>query len=100
MTRTIIGSLLTALDDMGRRPEWRDPDGDTAPASYRGTPVSLAAVDAFLQGLSAEEQWDWEGARRGYQAALDRSGSAFVEATAALARTGRLRNGGTLGASE
>jgi len=100
LTRTIIGSLLTALDDMGRRPEWRDPDGDTAPASYRGTSISLAAVDAFLRGLSAEERWNWEGARRGYLAALAEGGSEFVEAAAALARTGRLRNGGTLGASE
>ena len=100
LTRTIIGSLLTALDEMGRRPQWRDPAGDTAPPSYRATSVSLTAVSAFLRGLSAEERWDWEGARRGYQAALAQSGSAFVEAAAALARTGRLRNGGTLGASE
>jgi hypothetical protein len=99
LTRTVIGSLLGALHDMGRRPAWHDPDGDTAPASYHATSVSLGAVDAFLRGLSAEERWDWEGARRGYQAALAQGGNAFVEAAAALARTGRLRNGGTLGAS-
>ena len=100
LTRTIVGSLLAALDDMGRRPAWTDPDGDTAPASYRESEISSRAVEAFLRGLAAEEEWKWEAARRGYQAALAEGGDSFVEAASALARTARLRNGGTLGASE
>lgn len=100
LTRTIVGSLLGALEDMGRRPAWNDPEGDTAPASYRATAISSRAVEAFLRGLAAEEAWKWEAARRGYQAALAEGGDTFVEAASALARTARLRNGGTLGASE
>jgi hypothetical protein len=51
-----------------------------------------------MAGLEAEERWDWEGARRGYQAALA-AAPGFLEAEAALARAARLRNGGTLGAN-
>jgi len=48
--------------------------------------------------LASEEAWNWEGARVGYQeaGALE---SAFFEADVALARTARLRMGGTLGSS-
>ena len=100
LTRTVIGSLLGALDQMGRRPAWNDPQGGTAPASYNGTGISGRSVEAFLRGLAAEDQWKWEDARRGYRSALADGGTAFVEAAAALARTARLRNGGTLGASQ
>lgn len=55
-------------------------------------------MNAFFAGLVSEEVWDWEGARAGYRAAeaLDAS---FFEADVALARTARLRSGGTLGSS-
>ena len=60
-----------------------------------GSEVLDPALQSFLRGLAAEESWDWEGARRGYQAAASDPG--FFEAPAALARAARLRLGGTLG---
>jgi hypothetical protein len=100
LTRTVVGSLLGALGRLDRLPVWSDPSPDAAPVSYRTTGISTDAVEAFLVGLAAEERWDWEAARRGYQTALEEGGARFVEAEAALARAARLRNGGTLGASE
>ena len=99
LARTIITGALTALTEMGRLPTWSDPLPHAAPAAYRPTDVPAAAVDAFLRGLAAEERWSWERARVGYQEAVALAGPAFFEAEAALARTARLRNGGTLGAS-
>jgi hypothetical protein len=99
VARTIVGSLLSALKQMNRLPSWSDPVPDAAPSTYRSTSIPKSAVEAFFRGLAAEDQWDWEGARRGYQAALSQGGSSFVEARAALARAARLRLGGTLGAN-
>ena len=94
IARSIVTAILGALDDVGRLPAWEDPiagaDGTTT-----GSEVADAALQGFLSGLAAEESWDWEGARRGYQAAA--SHSVFFEAAAALARAARLRLGGTLG---
>jgi len=98
LARVIVGSLLGGLEDLGRLPAWTDLLADAAPRSFTSTAVPSTAVESFLSGLAAEERWDWEGARRGYQAALAVDG-AFFEASAALARTARLRLGGTLGAS-
>jgi len=100
LARRVVGSLLQALDDMDRRPAWSDSERGSAPSSYQATTISIAAVEAFMRGLASEERWDWEGARMGYQAALARSGGRFPEASAALARTARLRSGGTLGVSQ
>jgi len=97
VARTVVSGILAALDDLGRRPGWTDPVAGTAPAAYRSAGVPAAAAEAFFRGLAAEERWNWEGARIGYQAALDQGGPGFVEAAAALARAARLRNGGTLG---
>jgi len=94
--RAIVSTILEALDELSRRPAWDDPVPASAPAEYRPSGVSPAAVGRFLQGLAAEERWNWEGARRSYEAA---AGAGFFEAEAALARTARLRNGGTLGES-
>jgi hypothetical protein len=97
VARRVIAGTLSALDRLGARPAWQDPEEGAAPAAYRASGVSAAAVSSFFQGLAAEETWSWERARMGYQAAVAAGGPAFVEASAALARTARLRNGGTLG---
>jgi hypothetical protein len=94
--RAIVATILEALDELGRRPAWNDPVPGAAPAEYRPSGVPTAAVARFLQGLAAEERWNWEAARRSYEAA---AGAGFFEAEAALARTARLRTGGTLGES-
>jgi hypothetical protein len=76
----------------------RDADVVGVSRAIERTNISVSAVNAFFAGLASEEVWDWEGARAGYQAAeaLDAS---FFEADVALARTARLRSGGTLGSS-
>ena len=95
--RAIVATILAALDELGRLPSWGDPLEGAAPAAYRPTGIPRSAVEDFFEGLGAEERWNWEPARRSYQSA---SGSAgFFEARAALARTARLRSGGTLGES-
>lgn len=99
VARTVVGSLLVILGDLDRRPEWNDAVPASAPASYRPSGVPTAAVDDFLAGLAAEDAWNWDAARQGYESALKVGGQGFFEATAALARTARLRLGGTLGAS-
>ena len=65
--------------------------------AYQPSEISIQDVERFLRGLAAEELWNWEGARRSYEAATASPG--FLEAEAALARTARLRTGGTLGES-
>jgi hypothetical protein len=95
--RAIVATILATLDEVGRLPSWGDPLEGAAPATYRPTGIPQSAVEDFLEGLGAEERWNWELARRSYQSA---SGSvAFFEARVALARTARLRLGGTLGES-
>ena len=98
VSRAIVGGLLAELGRMGRIPAWSDPFTDAAPTTFERTNISVSAVNTFFAGLASEEVWDWEGARAGYQAAeaLDAS---FFEADVALARTARLRSGGTLGSS-
>jgi hypothetical protein len=98
VARRVVAGALSALDDLGARPAWQDPEAAAAPAGYRASGVNAAAVASFFQGLAAEEEWSWEAARAGYQDALSAGGPSFVEAAAALARTARLRAGGTLGA--
>ena len=97
VARSVLAGALAALAEEGRRPSWSDPNPAAAPPTYQPAGVPAAATQAFLRGLAAEERWNWEGARIGYQAALTLGGPGFVEATAALARAARLRNGGTLG---
>ena len=94
--REIVATILASLREMDRLPPWADPVPSAAPGSYRDSGVPDESVRRFLLGLSAEEQWNWEAARRSYQAAAT---TGFVEAEAALARTARLRTGGTLGES-
>lgn len=97
IARTAVGAILGLLDRMGRLPAWNDPAPSAAPRSYAPSDVSFAALTSFLRGLAAEETWSWERARVAYVEAAQ--GGGFVEAEAALARTARLRNGGTLGES-
>lgn len=95
LARGIVEGTLSALDRLGERPT-----GDVAPPSANdpaGSGVSPEALQYFLRGLAAEERWQWEEARRGYQAAA--RASTFPEAAAALARTARLRLGGTIAES-
>ena len=95
--RAIVGATLVALAEMGRLPTWTDPVPQAAPRTYASSGIPSEAVERFLRGLAAEELWNWEEARRSYEAAAATAG--FVEAEAALARTARLRTGGTLGES-
>lgn len=97
VARTVVAGVLAALGEKGRLPPWADPVPSAAPTTYQPSGVSAAAAQAFFRGLAAEERWNWEGARVAYQAAAALGGAGFVEATAALARAARLRNGGTLG---
>lgn len=94
--RAIVSAVLATLDELGRLPVWNDPAPGAAPRTYVDSGIPNEAVQRFLVGLAAEEQWNWEAARRSYQAAAV---NGFVEADAALARTARLRQGGTLGES-
>ncbi|MGE0159052.1 MAG: hypothetical protein AB7T31_06525 [Gemmatimonadales bacterium] len=95
--RMTVGSILSTLGDVGRRPAWSDPVAGSAPTQLVPANVSAGALGRFLEGLTAEESWRWEPARIAYQAAASSAG--FFEAEAALARAARLRLGGTLGAS-
>jgi hypothetical protein len=95
--RVVVGAIMATLGELGRRPAWSDPIANAAPEQFVPANVPTRALDHFLQGLSAEEAWRWEPARASYQAAAASVG--FFEAEAALARTARLRLGGTLGES-
>ena len=90
--RALVSGVLEILDDLERLPEWDDPIANAA----RDHRVAPEAIASFLQGLSLEEVWRWEDARRAYQSATL---SDFPEASAALARIARLRLGGTLAES-
>jgi hypothetical protein len=98
LARTAVGSLLAQLTSLNRLPDWSDPMANAAPADFVSTSVETSALTSYLQGLAAEERWDWERARQGYQRALDDDPS-FFEARVALGRAARLRMGGTLAAS-
>ena len=96
VSRGVVGGVLEALDRLGRLPRWEDPlagsDGTTGSVE-----VEQEALLAFAAGLAAEDAFQWERARMGYQSAL--RDERFHEAGVALARTARLRLGGTLGES-
>jgi hypothetical protein len=101
LARAIVREALTLLDDQEPRPAWADPL-DASPldptANGDGEPrVAPQALSSFLAGLAAEERWNWEAARRGYQAAA--TDASFHEAATLLARAARLRLGGTLAES-
>jgi hypothetical protein len=95
--RVTVGAIMAVLGELGRRPAWADPVANAAPEQFAPAGVSAGAVSSFLAGLAAEESWRWEPARVSYLAAAASAG--FFEAEAALARTARLRLGGTLGES-
>ncbi len=97
VARAAVGTILRALGTVGRRPAWSDPLAGTAPDEYVASGVPSRALASFATGIGAEERWRWEAARAAYQAAAASGG--FFEAEAALARTARLRLGGTLGES-
>jgi hypothetical protein len=97
IARQAVSAIVAALSEAGRLPDWEDPLAAAAPAAFTPSGVPRRAVEHFLAGLAAEEAWRWERARESYQAAAGSVG--FFEASAALARTARLRLGGTLGES-
>lgn len=97
LARQAVTGVLVAASTLGGLPSWDDPSPNAAPSTYAASGIPTVAVESFLAGLAAEETWAWERARIAYQAAAATGG--FVEAEAALARTARLRNGGTLGES-
>lgn len=100
LARAVAQGALRMLDELDRLPAWDDPRA--LPVRSANVPaasgVSTEAMRHFLRGLAAEEAWSWERARRGYQDALALEPD-FYEARAALARTARLRLGGTLAES-
>lgn len=98
LARGIVGGLVDELSGLGRMPAWDDPLPTSALTPAERAGVSGGGVQSFLRGLAAEELWDWESARLGYQAAIA-SDPTFFEASVALARAARLRQGGTLGES-
>lgn len=103
LARLVVGGTIERLRELGRLPPWTDPRADDvapAPVTYVASLVSLEAAAAFVTAVAAEDRYDWEAARRGYQFALETAGPTFLEADEALARVARLRAGGTLGASE
>jgi hypothetical protein len=101
LARTAIGSSLAALADLGRHPAWTDPLGSpAAPRLFLPSGVPEAAIEAFFRGVNAEDRFDWEEARRGYQLAQEIAGDDFFEPGVALARVARQRAGGSLGASD
>ncbi|MFV2006877.1 MAG: hypothetical protein ACC667_05500 [Longimicrobiales bacterium] len=103
LARLVVGSTIERLRELGRLPAWTDPraaDVVPAPVTYVASLVSLEAAAAFVAGVAAEDRYDWEAARRGYQSALETAGPTFLEADEALARVARLRAGGTLGGGE
>jgi len=93
LARAIVTGVVDVLDEIDQLPTWADPLSSDQVTSG----VSQEAQSYFMRGLAAEEIWDWEGARRGYQAAA--ADPSFHEAASALARTARLRLGGTLAES-
>ena len=95
LARSLVRGIVGLLDELGARPAWSDPLAESLDSTSAS--VSARSMSHFLRGLAAEEAWDWEGARRAYQQAT--SEGAFVEAETALARTARLRLGGTLSES-
>jgi hypothetical protein len=97
LARQAVSGILAALRAIDRLPAWTDPDAAAAPLAFTPSGVPVRAVEDFLAGLAAEEVWAWERAREAYQSAAGSVG--FAEAGAALARTARLRLGGTLGES-
>jgi hypothetical protein len=97
VARLATGTILAALAALDRLPTWSDPVTGAAPTEYAPSGVPSRAVADFLRGLSAEDAWRWDAAREAYQAAARSPG--FFEASVALARTARLRLGGTLGES-
>lgn len=100
LARSISAGLLETLSRLGRLPSWTDPFPQGAPADFQPSGISEEAVAEFFAGIAAEDRFDWEGARRAYQGALDRGGPDFKEAAVALARVARLRAGGTLGVGD
>lgn len=97
VARMVVAGVLAALDDAGGRPAWQDPASPSAAQGVPSAGIPAQAVADFFLGLAEEDAWRWEEARARYQRALAAGGNGFVEAAAALARTGRLRNRGTLG---
>ena len=95
LARAIVAGIVQALAGADRLPAWSDPLGEVNAAPSGG--VSGEALSSFLRGLAAEEVRRWEEARRGYAAAA--ADPRFPEARTALARTVRLRLGGTLAES-
>jgi hypothetical protein len=99
IARRVVGSVVATLASLDALPAWTDPVADAAPGAWRGSGVPATATDAFARGVTAEDTYDWEAARRAYQRARELGGAGFFEPDVALARVARLRAGGTLGAS-
>ena len=99
LARVAVGSALARLDSLAGLPAWDDPIPAAALESPQATGVPAAAFEAFLEGVAAEDRYDWESARRAYQRAARLGGEAFFEPDVALARVARLRAGGSLAGS-
>lgn len=80
--------------------------GEEAKVTHAGEGWSGAAIlspeeafRAFMEGVVAEDRYNWVAARAAYTRARTLGGPTFVEPLRALGRVARLRAGGTLGAS-
>lgn len=104
LARAVADGLTVALSGLGHLPDWEHPArrrvDAQAGAQYRDSGVPAAALEAFVEGVAAEDRFDWDAARRGYERALREAGQGFPEPRMALERTARLRAGGSLGGSD
>ncbi|MDZ7780181.1 MAG: hypothetical protein U5R14_09670 [Gemmatimonadota bacterium] len=99
LARHVTSGLVERLEALDLLAEPMGDPGRSASTVNARSDVTDQAFRHFARGLAAEEQWRWDRAKAGYESALS-ADSTFAEARAALARTARLRLGGTLADSE
>lgn len=97
------GTLLErGLDKEGLLPP-DGPDGERQAPGQGWSGASVQAPDEafrmFMEGVVAEDRYNWVRARAAYTRAQSLGGPTFVEPLTALSRVARLRAGGTLGGS-
>lgn len=94
VARTIVGSVLAKIDELGLGTSTGPPADIFAP-----TTIPNEAIAAFLNGVRWGDLYRWDLARASYESAVNLAGGAFVEAEVGLRRAARLRSGSPLGGS-